>query len=34
VLRFEADSEVELKRIQQIFHQQLKAVAPDLQLPF
>ena len=34
VLRFEADSEAELRRIQQLFHTQLKAVAPDLQLPF
>jgi phosphomannomutase/phosphoglucomutase len=34
VLRFEADSAAELQRIQQIFHQQLKAVAPELQLPF
>ena len=34
VLRFEADTDFELRRIQQVFHQQLKAVAPDLQLPF
>nr|WP_256737516.1 phosphomannomutase/phosphoglucomutase [Pseudomonas sp. dw_358] len=34
VLRFEADSQAELQRIQQIFRVQLNAVAPDLQLPF
>ncbi|SFP94753.1 phosphomannomutase / phosphoglucomutase [Geopseudomonas sagittaria] len=34
VLRFEADSAEELSRIQQVFHAQLKAVAPDLELPF
>jgi len=34
VLRFEADTADELSRIQQVFHAQLKAVAPDLELPF
>ncbi len=34
VLRFEADDAAELARIQQVFHAQLKAVAPDLELPF
>ncbi len=34
VLRFEADSADELSRIQRVFHAQLKAVAPDLDLPF
>ncbi|MNE71690.1 Phosphomannomutase/phosphoglucomutase [compost metagenome] len=34
VLRFEADSAEELSRIQQVFHAQIKAVAPDLELPF
>ncbi|TRX74566.1 phosphomannomutase/phosphoglucomutase [Pseudomonas mangiferae] len=34
VLRFEADSEEELKRIQEVFRAQLYAVAPDLTLPF
>ena len=34
VLRFEADSADELSRIQRVFHAQLKAVAPDLELPF
>ena len=34
VLRFEADSADELSRIQQVFRAQLKAVAPDLDLPF
>ncbi len=34
VLRFEADTEVELQRIKDVFHAQLKRVAPDLQLPF
>ncbi|HYQ39195.1 MAG TPA: phosphomannomutase/phosphoglucomutase, partial [Pseudomonas sp.] len=34
VLRFEADSADELERIQQVFRTQLKAVAPDLDLPF
>ncbi len=34
VLRFEADSEAELQRIKDVFHAQLKRVAPDLQLPF
>nr|WP_218186663.1 phosphomannomutase/phosphoglucomutase [Pseudomonas sp. BAY1663] len=34
VLRFEADSEDELKRIQGVFRTQLHSVAPDLKLPF
>jgi len=34
VLRFEADSEAELQRIKDVFHAQLKRVAPDLPLPF
>lgn len=34
VLRFEADSQEELERIQDIFRTQLLKVAPDLQLPF
>jgi len=34
VLRFEADNEAALKRIQQIFRQQLLAVNPTLKLPF
>ncbi|WP_431978000.1 phosphomannomutase/phosphoglucomutase [Pseudomonas oligotrophica] len=34
VLRFEADSEEELSRIQAVFHEQLQRVAPDLKLPF
>ncbi len=34
VLRFEADTEDELQRIKDVFHAQLKRVAPDLQLPF
>jgi phosphomannomutase / phosphoglucomutase len=34
VLRFEADDEAELQRIKDVFHAQLKRVAPDLQLPF
>jgi len=34
VLRFEADNEAELQRIKDVFHAQLKRVAPDLQLPF
>ncbi|KTC38215.1 phosphoglucomutase [Pseudomonas sp. ABAC61] len=34
VLRFEADNEAELQRIKDVFHVQLKRVAPDLQLPF
>lgn len=34
VLRFEADTEEELSRIQQVFHEQLQRVAPDLSLPF
>lgn len=34
VLRFEAESETELQRIKDVFHAQLKRVAPDLLLPF
>ncbi|WP_336605307.1 phosphomannomutase/phosphoglucomutase [Stutzerimonas stutzeri] len=34
VLRFEADSEEELRRIQDVFRGQLLSVAPDLKLPF
>jgi phosphomannomutase/phosphoglucomutase len=34
VLRFEAETEVELQRIKDVFHTQLKNVAPDLELPF
>ncbi len=34
VLRFEADSEDELRRIQDVFRAQLHSVAPDLKLPF
>ena len=34
VLRFEAESETELQRIKDVFHAQLKRVAPDLPLPF
>ncbi|AIR88755.1 phosphomannomutase/phosphoglucomutase [Pseudomonas cremoricolorata] len=34
VLRFEADDEAELQRIQRIFRTQLLRVAPELQLPF
>ena len=34
VLRFEAETEAELKRIQDVFHAELKKVAPDLDLPF
>ncbi|WP_243040701.1 phosphomannomutase/phosphoglucomutase [Dyella sedimenti] len=34
VLRFDADNEVALKRIQQVFRQQLLAVDPGLKLPF
>jgi len=34
VLRFEAESEAELKRIQDVFRAQLYTVAPDLKLPF
>ena len=34
VLRFEAQTEAELQRIKDVFHAQLKRVAPDLQLPF
>ncbi|SFL07418.1 phosphomannomutase/phosphoglucomutase [Rhodanobacter glycinis] len=34
VLRFDADSEAALKRIQQVFRTQLLAVDPELKLPF
>jgi phosphomannomutase/phosphoglucomutase len=34
VLRFEAETEDELQRIKDVFHTQLKNVAPDLELPF
>ncbi|MFJ3680564.1 phosphomannomutase/phosphoglucomutase [Pseudomonas sp. NPDC090208] len=34
VLRFEAETEAELQRIKDVFHTQLKNVAPDLELPF
>lgn len=34
VLRFEAETEAELQRIKDVFHTQLKTVAPDLELPF
>ena len=34
VLRFEADTDAELQRIKDVFHAQLKRVAPDLPLPF
>ncbi|MEL0166722.1 MAG: phosphomannomutase/phosphoglucomutase [Pseudomonadaceae bacterium] len=34
VLRFEADSEAELTRVQDLFRQQLQAIAPDLQPTF
>ncbi|MGG2399511.1 phosphomannomutase/phosphoglucomutase [Pseudomonas sp. SH1-B] len=34
VLRFEADTQEELERIQDVFRSQLLKVAPDLQLPF
>lgn len=34
VLRFEAETEEELKRIQEVFRAQLYTVAPDLNLPF
>lgn len=34
VLRFDADDEAALKRIQQAFREQLLAVKPDLKLPF
>lgn len=34
VLRFEAETELELQRIKDVFHTQLKHVAPDLELPF
>jgi phosphomannomutase/phosphoglucomutase len=34
VLRFEADTEEALKRIQQVFRRQMLAVDPALKLPF
>lgn len=34
VFRFEAETELELQRIKDVFHTQLKHVAPDLELPF
>ncbi|QLF93839.1 phosphomannomutase/phosphoglucomutase [Pseudomonas sp. ABC1] len=34
VLRFEAESDDELRRIQDVFRSQLRSVAPDLNLPF
>ena len=34
VLRFEADDQAELERIQDVFRAELKKIAPDLQLPF
>lgn len=34
VLRFEADTEAALKRIQQVFRRQMLAVDPALKLPF
>jgi phosphomannomutase/phosphoglucomutase len=34
VLRFEAETEAELQRIKDVFHAELKKVAPDLELPF
>ncbi|MNT50685.1 Phosphomannomutase/phosphoglucomutase [compost metagenome] len=34
VLRFEADNDAELQRIQEVFRAQLKRVAPDLQPKF
>lgn len=34
VMRFEGDTEDELQRIQQVFREQLLAVAPDIQWPF
>ncbi|WP_456292158.1 phosphomannomutase/phosphoglucomutase [Pseudomonas sp. AK106] len=34
VLRFEAETELELQRIKDVFHTQLKHVSPDLELPF
>jgi phosphomannomutase/phosphoglucomutase len=34
VLRFEAETEEELKRIQELFRTQLYKVAPDVELPF
>lgn len=34
VLRFEADSETALKRIQEDFRNNVKKVKPDVQLPF
>jgi len=34
VMRFDADDEAALRRIQNAFREQLLALAPDLQLPF
>jgi phosphomannomutase/phosphoglucomutase len=34
VLRFDADSEASLKRVQELFRAQLLALDPDLELPF
>jgi phosphomannomutase/phosphoglucomutase len=34
VMRFDADDETALRRIQNAFREQLLALAPDLQLPF
>ncbi|WP_416427513.1 phosphomannomutase/phosphoglucomutase [Pseudomonas sp. App30] len=34
VLRFEADDQAELERIQDVFRAELQKIAPDLQLPF
>ncbi|MFJ4144945.1 phosphomannomutase/phosphoglucomutase [Pseudomonas sp. NPDC089734] len=34
VLRFEAETEAELQRIKDVFHTEIKKVAPDLKLPF
>lgn len=34
VLRFEADDEVEIERIKSVFREQLKAVQPDIKIPF
>jgi phosphomannomutase/phosphoglucomutase len=34
VLRFEADNEAALQRIQDMFREQIKALKPDMELPF
>ena len=34
VLRFEAETQAELERIQELFRAQMHNVAPDVQLPF